>query len=312
LKRKITAQIIVVGGGLAGLSASIYLGRALRDTLVIDNRKSMARWEPDVENYLGFPDGIAGKKLLRHGRRQARNYHVRFQVDKITSARRLGGGAFTLQGEAASYRCERLLLATGIYHIPPDIRGVRRCLGHSMFFCKDCDGHRVRGKTLAIYGWTDDAAEYALGMLPYSSRVSIVTDTRKPRWNARYGQLLKDYRIEIYPDCIEEALHRGGQLEGLRFSDGRTLEVQALFTTRGDIYLNKLAKALGARVDSEGQVEVDPCMQTSVKGLYAAGCVTPANCQMIIAAGQGAIAAQSINRDLFLESLRTRTVRRAR
>jgi len=311
LKTRFKAQVIIVGGGLAGVSAGLYLGRALRDVLVIDNGKSMARWEPHVENYLGFPNGISGEKLLHNGKRQARKYGALFHADKITSARQSPNGGFALKGQTANYHCERLLLATGIFHIPPDIRGFSSCLGHSMFFCKDCDGHRVRGKALLIYGWTDETVEYALGMLQYSSRVSIVTDARKPCWSGRSGKLLKKYGIPVYTDCIKEAVHQGRQLQVLRFADGDKLSVQALFTTRGDIYLNKLAKALGARLDEEGQIEVDACMQTSVRGLYAAGCVTPANCQMIIAAGQGAIAAQAINRDLFLTSLKLGILKRA-
>ena len=297
-----------MGGGLAGLSAAIYLGRAMRDTLVIDGGKSMARWEPDVENYLGFPNGISGEKLIADGEKQAHKYGVRFRRDKILSAKRIKAGGFRLRGKKGMYRCSRLLLATGIFHIPPDIPGVAPCLGHSFFFCKDCDGHRVCGQPLAIYGWTNEAAEYALGMLPYTSAVAIVTDSRKPRWGSRHGRLLKEYKIPVFTGCIIRVIHRGRQLRSLQFADGVSLAVRALFTTRGDIYFNKLAKALGAKVDAEGQILVDSCMQTSVKGVYASGCVTPANCQMIIAAGQGATAAQAINRDLFEESLRTHSL----
>src|SRR5690242_8806188 len=81
------SEVIIIGGGIAGLSAAIYLGRAKRDTLVIDSGKSMARWEPDVQNYLGFPDGISGEELLRRARAQARRYHVKFVRDEILSAR---------------------------------------------------------------------------------------------------------------------------------------------------------------------------------------------------------------------------------
>ena len=83
------------------------------------------------------------------------------------------------------------------------------------------------------------------------------------------------------------------------------MRVDALFTTRGDIFHNKLARTMGAKTNAAGEVQVDDQLRTSVPGLFAAGCVTPANCQMIIAAGQGATAAQAINRDLFEESLAT-------
>src|SRR5437899_1885816 len=105
----------------------------MRDALVIDNGKSMARWEPKVENYLGFPRGIAGEKLISYGRRQARNYRIRFASDTITAARKIRDGEIKLVGKHHEYNCRRLLLATGIFHKPPDIPGITACLGHSMF-----------------------------------------------------------------------------------------------------------------------------------------------------------------------------------
>jgi thioredoxin reductase (NADPH) len=306
-----TAEVIIVGGGLAGLSAAVYLGRAKRDALVIDAGKSMARWEPEVQNYLGFPDGISGNELLARARAHARRYHTRFTRDHVTTARVTNDG-LELRGEAASYRCARLLLATGIFHIPPDLPGVNPCLGHSMFFCKDCDGYRVQGRTVVVYGWTDEAVEYALGMLLYTSCVAIVTDGRAPRWNSRHRARVREYAIPVYSQPITAIQRDGGNIRALHLRDGTEVTVDALFTTRGDIYLNKLARGLGAKVDRDGEIVVNMDMRTTVKGVYAAGCVTPANCQMIIAAGQGAIAAQAINRDLFEESLATHTLRRFR
>jgi len=89
----------------------------------------------------------------------------------------------------------------------------------------------------------------------------------------------------------------------LRFQSGEPYPIEALFVTRGDVFHTSLAEQLGAREDDDGQLLVDADMKTTVPGLYAAGCVTPANCQMIIAAGQGATAAQAISRDLFEDEL---------
>src|SRR5256885_15092244 len=108
MRSTITAEIIIVGGGLAGISAAIYLGRAKRDTLVIDAGKSMARWEPDVQNYLGFPRGISGGELLSRAQQQARRYHVRFSRDQVVTARPQGRG-FYLHGKRINYTCRRLL-----------------------------------------------------------------------------------------------------------------------------------------------------------------------------------------------------------
>jgi thioredoxin reductase (NADPH) len=304
-------EVIVVGGGIAGLSAAIYLGRAQRDTLVIDSGHSMAKWEPVVENYLGFPRGVGGEELLENGRAQARKHEVRFVRDEIrnVSAR---DSMFVLKGKKKTYRTKRLLLATGIFHLPPEIPGVKQCLGHSMFFCKDCDGYRVREKRIAIVGANNESVEYALGMLHYSACVIVATNGERPHWDKRHARWLEEYEIPVARKRICDVEHRKRKIRALQFANGESVKIDYLFTTRGDIFHNQLAKKLGAKLDSDGQIKVDQCMRASVPGLYAAGCVTPANCQMIIAAGQGAAAAQAINRDLFEESLATHSLRRFR
>lgn len=306
-----TREVIVVGGGIAGLSAAIYLGRAQRDTLVIDSAHSMAKWEPVVENYLGFPHGVAGEELLKNGCAQAKRHEVRFARDEIkrVSAKT---SVFVLRGKKKTYRTKRLLLATGIFHLPPEIPGVKQCLGHSMFFCKDCDGYRVRGKRIAIIGANNEAVEYALGMLDYSACVIVATNGRKPGWDRQHARWLEEYEIPVARQRIRDVEHRKRKIRALEFAGQESVKIDYLFTTRGDVFYNQLAKQLGAKVDADGQIKVDHCMRTSVPRLYAAGCVTPANCQMIIAAGQGAAAAQAINRDLFEESLATHSLRRLR
>src|SRR3954469_14788971 len=108
-----TREVIVIGGGIAGLSAAIYLGRAQRDVLVIDSGHSMAKWEPVVENYLGFPNGVGGAELLKNGRTQARRYQAGIVRDEIknVAARQ---SIFVLKGRRKTYRTKRLLIATGI------------------------------------------------------------------------------------------------------------------------------------------------------------------------------------------------------
>ncbi len=304
-------EVIIVGGGIAGLSAALYLGRAQRDVLVIDSGHSMAKWEPVVQNYLGFPKGVGGEELLKNGRIQARRFEARIVRDEIktVAARK---SSFLLKGKRKSYRTKRLLVATGIFHLPPEIPGVKQCLGHSMFFCKDCDGYRVRGKRIAIIGANNEAVEYALAMLHYSACVIVATNADPPRWDKQHARWLAEYEIPIAPAPIRDVDHRRRQIRSLEFESEASVKIDYIFTTRGDIFHNHLAKMLGAKLDRDGQIAVDQCMRTSVPRLYAAGCVTPANCQMIIAAGQGAAAAQAINRDLFEESLASHSLRRFR
>ena len=306
-----TREVIVIGGGIAGLSAAIYLGRAQRDALVIDSGHSMAKWEPVVGNYLGFPEGVPGEDLLKFGRQQAERHDVRFAVDEIEKIE-CDKGDFILRGKKGGYRAKRLLLATGIFHLPPEIPGVNECLGHSMFFCKDCDGIRVREKRIAICGANNEAVEYALGMLLYSACVVIATNGEKPHWSKQHTQWIEEYEIPVHAEKIVDVEHRDRQILSLRLTNDQSVAIDNIFTTRGDIFHTELAESLGAKLDEEGQIEVDHCMRTTVPNVYAAGCVTPSNCQMIIAAGEGAIAAQAINRDLFEESLKTHALRRFR
>ena len=302
---------IIIGGGIAGLSAAIYLARAKRRTLVIDNGKSLATWATDVENYLGFPHGIAGEDLLSRGRKQARHFGAEFTEDYIEELRHAPSNLFHAIGQHEMYEARRVLLATGIYHLPPDIPGVPECLGHSMFFCKDCDGFRCEGKRIGVFGWNNEAVEYALGMLLYSPCVFIFWNGHEPRWSAQHEEWLHEYEIPVYAEPVLDLHHKRGDVEWLGLEGGARVELDALFTTRGDIYHNKLAHQLGANT-RDSEVLVNETMETTVRGLYAAGCVTPANCQMIIAAGEGAKAGQAINRSLFEESLQTHSLHRFR
>jgi len=295
-------EVIIIGGGLAGLSAALYLGRSRRDTLLIHSGRSMAKWESNVQNYLGFPDGIAGTDLLTLGHAQVTRFHVEIIEDEVRTLTK-DDDTFHLQCQQANYYAKRVLIATGLTHLPPDIPGVKDCLGKSLFFCKDCDAYRVQGKRIVIIGQNNEAADYALAMLLFSPSVMIATHGQLPTWDSDHAGWLKEYLIPIRQDRICRVEHDEGHLRVVTFEQGDPIKLDAAFTTRGDVYHNALAEGVGASIDTEGEIIVDAFLKTSVPGLYAAGCVTAANCQMIIAAGQGAIAGQAINRDLFDESL---------
>lgn len=302
-------EAAIVGGGIAGLSAAVYLGRSRRRTLILDHGHSMAKWEEMVENYLGFPDGISGTALLDRSRRQALQFGAALVQDEVRAIRRDGAGAFHLLGREAEYQARRVLLATGLTHLLPEIPGARDCLGRSVFFCKDCDGYRVQGRHVGIVGSHEDAARYALSLLAFTPSVFIATHGEPPRWSGVWAARLAEYGVEVLRSCVTGLDHQGGAVRRLRFEGGHERPVEALFATRGDVFHTALAQELGAAEDEEGQLLVDADMRTSVEGLYAAGCVTPANCQMIIAAGQGATAAQAINRDLFERNLADHALR---
>ena len=130
-------EVIVIGGGIAGLSAAIYLGRAQRDTLVIDSGHSMAKWEPEVRNYLGFPNGVGGEALLKYGRRQAKWYKVRFANDEIKSVARRKDRAFFCAGDGQTYRTKRLAPRRPAFFIcRRRFPGSRSASGTACFFAR--------------------------------------------------------------------------------------------------------------------------------------------------------------------------------
>ncbi len=296
-------DVVVVGGGMAGLSAAVYLGRSRRRTIVIDSGHSMAKWEPLVENYLGFPDGISGSALLDRSRVQAWRFGTERAEDEITDIRKEDRGPFRVIGRQSTYLGARVLLATGLTHLLPDIPGARDCLGHSLFFCKDCDAFRIQGRPVGVLGSRDETARYALAMLAFAPSVMVATNGESPRWSLDLDERLQEYQVPVRRERVTDIVHDRGQVRALRWNTGDQWELEALFVTRGDVFHTGLVKGLGAQEDKDGQLTVDADMKTTVPGLYAAGCVTPANCQMIIAAGQGATAGQAINRDLFEEQL---------
>lgn len=305
-------DVVIVGGGFAGLSAAIYLGRALRRTLVLDAGESAGKWEQEVQNYFGFPEGISGPELLRRGAEQAKRYGVETLIDEVERAEIDPAGGFFIYGRHVRFHAQRLLLATGLYHLPPKIRGVNECVGKSLFFCKDCDGYKVQGKRIIVIGNNCEAVEYALGLTLYSPCVMIATNGTKTTWTAKHEEWVREYEIPVHSQSILEIQHDCGALAAIAFTDNTIAKADFVFTTRGDIYYSQLAQQLGAEVDADGQIIVDHKQRTNVPGLYAAGCVTEANCQMIISAGHGAAAAQAINRSLFEESLENHLLKRYR
>ena len=212
-------EVIIIGGGLAGLSAALYLGRSKRDTRLIHSGRSMAKWETEAQNYLGFPNGIAGTALLDHGMDRVARFDVGIVEEEGQSAV-TKGEIFHIQGGRGPYGAQRVLIATGLTHLPPDILGVKECLGTSLFFCKDCDAYRLQGQRVVIIGHSNEAVDYALGLLVFTSSVMLATHGRASSWDADRDGWLKEYQIPVREDGILALEHDHGRLRGLTFGRG--------------------------------------------------------------------------------------------
>ncbi|GAA2691550.1 NAD(P)/FAD-dependent oxidoreductase [Nonomuraea recticatena] len=262
-------EVIVVGGGPAGLSAALVLGRQRRRVLVIDAGRPRNAPAAEMHMYLGR-DGGSPALLLADGRAELAAYPtVEVRRGRVVAA---GGqtGAFTLALEdGGSEEAARLVLACGLTDLPVDVPGLRERWGRSVFHCPFCHGYETNGKTLAVIGNGADAMLAAYVADRYSTDVVLCTNgpSTMPEPVAAIMKAGDVTVIETPLTALE------GELDALtlRFADGVELERQAVYHRAPTLPSTELAVQLGCALLPDGCVEVDEYGRTSVAGVYAAG-----------------------------------------
>ena len=321
-----TVDCLVVGGGPAGLSAAIYLGRLCRSVLVVDDRSGRSLWSQVNRNYLGFPDGIDAVDLRQLGREQAARYGTRFLAGSVIDVggtedgfqARLApperGGSGTDENEAddlehgaalgersvaveRTLRARTVVLATGVEDRFPTFPGSDECVGRTVFWCLICDGYEARGKQVVVVGEGDDAAETALQLREMDARVTLVAGSDAFRIDDDRAGLLAAAGIATHASAVAEYDAHDGCVRSLRLeADGSVLPLEALFVLRPARPRSRIAASLGARIDENGYVVADREQKTDVPGLFAAGDVTRAhNHQVSSAVHEGGMAAAAAN-----------------
>ncbi|NML65876.1 NAD(P)/FAD-dependent oxidoreductase [Hymenobacter sp. RP-2-7] len=298
-------DVLIVGAGSAGLSAALTLGRCRRRVLVADGGAPRNAPSAAVHGYF-TRDGTRPAELLRLGREQLAPYPtVAVHELKITQLTPLPGGfraaGTTGQGHAWAGTARRVLLATGVEDKLPPLPGFREYWGMGVLHCPYCHGYEVRELPLAIYGRGHTVVGLALLLRNWSAQVAIVTDgaghltPHARRRLARHG-------IAVYEQPVTRLVGGpDGLLRCVEFADGTFYECKALFLHAPQAQRSELAAALGARHNAKGAVWVDKNMQTTVRGLHAAGDTTPGQQQALIAAGQGNQAGICMNEALTRE-----------
>jgi thioredoxin reductase len=291
-------ECIVVGGGAAGLSAALVLGRARRRVLVVDAGEQSNRPAHGIGGLLGH-DGLATAELYARGRAELAAYpSVELRDTSVTAGSR-GDGRWVLStadGEEA--RGARLLLATGMDYAVPELPGIAELWGESVFHCPYCHGWEVRDRRLAVLGATA-ATHRALLLRGWSEDVVLLTDGP--------SELTADERaaLERAGVPIDErpvAAVRGSRtLEDIVFADDATLPRDGLLVAAPLRQRSALAAELGAELTERGTIDVDFVGQTTVPGLYAAGDISTAMQQVAGAIADGARAAAAINDSLIAE-----------
>jgi thioredoxin reductase len=289
-------DVIVIGGGPAGLSAALLLGRArCAVALFDDNRPRNAR----ASGVHGFVtrDDIPPAELRRAGREQLAPYDVSLRDEHVSSVRRVAGG---FEAETASGRTEgrKILIASGMKDRIPKLEGLEAIYARSAHQCPFCDGWEERDGALAAYGSGDEGAIAALGLLTWSADIVYFTDGQPPPSEEKATVLAKK-KIRIVCDPIDRLDHEDGRLTHVVLESGQTIARSALFLHHGQVPATTFATDLGCRVDPEkGIVKCDAHGRTSVTGVYVAGDLSGRAEFAIVAAGEGARAAHAIVCDL--------------
>jgi thioredoxin reductase len=285
-------DVLVVGGGAAGLSAALMLGRARRRVAVVDARAPRNAPASHMHGFLSR-DGLPPTELLEIGRGELRGYGVELLEDQVT---RLDPG-FT--AELASGRvltARRVLVATGAHDDLPDLPGLRESWGTDVVTCPYCHGYEVRDRPLGVLGTHAESVEHALLVRQWSPDTTYFPHTTPLSEEDR--DRLDARGIRVVDGLVTAVRREDGHLTGVELG-ARFVPRTALFLRTRTVPHDDLLRGLGY---VEG--EVDPSGKTSVPGVWAAGNVVDARATVIIAAAQGAAAAGALNHDLVAEDVR--------
>lgn len=293
---------LVIGGGPAGLSAAIYLGRARRTVAVFDRgRPGRSDWAQFNRNYLGFPDGISIVELCARGREQAARFGAELFEEEVVDVRHADGGfaAVAAGGEV----CGRaVILATGVTDRWVTFPGYTDYIGRTMHTCIVCDGYEMAGQRVVIAGNDEHAAEVARQTQEYdAASVTLVTNSHQHTIPGEVVATLAARGIRVIGDRIVGAHAREkGVFATIELAGGESVELDHLFSVQGADPNAALAHALGAETASNGYIQTDTEQRTNVPGVYAAGDVTRLFSHLVLtAAHEGATAATALSYDLY-------------
>ncbi|MEM1348536.1 MAG: NAD(P)/FAD-dependent oxidoreductase [Myxococcota bacterium] len=301
-------DVLVLGGGPAGLSASLYLGRARKTVTVLDAGSPRHAVSKGVHNFL-TRDGMSPAELRTQAWSQMEAYpSVRRVVARVTALQRDDERwvAHTERGEAHSGRT--VVLSTGVVDEHPNIPGFAERWGHAIHHCPYCHGWEMRDLPLAVLAGEEAAGHLAPLLLGWSSDVVVLTHGAELSASTR--SVLDVARIPVFESPVVRLEGEGRGLERVVLEDGTTLARRGLFVASPQHQV-PLVDGLGLELNEQGYVVVDDFGATSVPGIWAAGDVTSRAQQVIEAAAQGAKVAVAINAALTMGDSPTRDPSRA-
>jgi thioredoxin reductase len=282
--------VVVVGGGPAGLSAATWAARYRRSVLVVDSGEYRNRWAAKAHGYLGS-DPSNPMVLLQRARADLAAYpEVEFCTGRATAARREADGRFVVTVGGEEYAGLRLILAMGVVDTFPEVGGFFDHYGTSVFHCATCDGYEAQGRSVVILGWGEQVVAFAVGLLDWADRLTVVTEGHPLEGDDRHRRLLARHDIGLVEDGAVEFVGEPGALQGVRLAGGHVLAADLVFFSIAHRPRLELARQLRCDTDESDCLCVDRDGRTSVPGCYAAGDITPGFQLVPVAVGEGAAA----------------------
>jgi thioredoxin reductase len=292
-------DVAIIGGGPAGLSASIWLARYLHDVVLVDSGDPR-NWETrGINGFLGLPN-IRPAELRGAGRDEAREQGVEL-VDAVCDRVVCHDeNNFELGLESGvMIRARRLLLAIGLKDVWPDVPGLDRVYGRTAHVCPDCDGHECVDKKVVVIGSGRKAVGMALNLTTWTSDIVICTNGEPANLDLEeYCDKLDALNIPVIEFPISCVDHSGSRVHSLTFESGLALDTDEIFFAIGQYPADDLGAQLHCDRDAGGHIIVDESYHTSVRNCFAAGDIVPGPQLAVAAAADGAIAALAIHKSL--------------
>lgn len=284
-----SCEVLVVGGGPAGLAAATWLGRYRRATVVLDSCEYRNARVDKAHGYLGS-DPLSPEDLRKQSHADLSNYpNVSIVCAAAQTVIRAPAGFEVTAGDEV-FRAQRLVLAMGTKDELPGVKGFWEHYGADVFHCPTCDGYETKGRKVAVMGWNEDVIGFAEKLLNWAASVTVIAQGKMIDKDREVKQRLACLGIALNEDDAVELLGKRGHLAGVRLESGKLLDCDYVFFSLPEHPVNSLARQLGCELDEDGHVVTDAQGCTSVKYVFAAGDLTPGEQLIQIAAAEGALA----------------------